>query len=140
MNEARIAALIQEAGAELYGTEVANEHGRAIFRIYLTCKDGVDLELCTRVTHMLSPVLDLEPPISGQYTLEVSSPGLERKLSTPEQYIHSVGEMVRIKTESDTIEGKLIEASKEGIVLQSKNQNYSLAFAQILKGRTFVAW
>jgi len=140
MNEARITALIEEAGAKLYGTEIANEHGRAIFRIFLTCKDGVSLELCTKVTHILSPVLDLEPPISGQYTLEVSSPGLERKLTTANHYINSIGEMVRVKIEEESIEGKLIEATKDGILIQGSDQNYSLKYAQIQKGRTFISW
>jgi ribosome maturation factor RimP len=140
MNEARIAALIEEAGAKLYGTEIANEHGRAIFRIFLTCKDGVSLELCTKITHIVSPVLDLDPPIAGQYTLEVSSPGLERKLITPQHYMHSIGEMVRIKTHDDTIEGKLIEASDKDITIQSNDENHTLTYAQILKGRTFISW
>lgn len=140
MNEARIAALVEEAGAKLYGTEIANENGRAIFRVYLTCKDGVSLEICTKVTHILSPVLDLEPPISGQYTLEVSSPGLERKLANPQHYIHSIGEMVRIKTDEDSIEGKLIDATNEGITIQSGDNTHSLSYAQILKGRTFINW
>jgi ribosome maturation factor RimP len=140
MNESRIAALVQEAGAELYGTEIANENGRAIFRVYLTCKEGVNLELCTKVTHILSPILDLDPPVSGQYTLEVSSPGLERKLAIPQHYMNSIGEMVRIKTEQESIEGKLTEASEEGIVVQSGDETHSIIYSEILKGRTFVAW
>lgn len=140
MNESRIAALVQEAGAELYGTEIANENGRAIFRVYLTCKEGVNLELCTKVTHILSPILDLDPPVSGQYTLEVSSPGLERKLTIPQHYMNSIGEMVRIKTEQESIEGKLTEASEEGIVVQSGDETHSIIYSEILKGRTFVAW
>lgn len=140
MNESRIAALVQEAGAELYGTEIANENGRAIFRVYLTCKEGVNLELCTKVTHILSPILDLDPPVSGQYTLEVSSPGLERKLTIPQHYMNSIGEMVRIKTEKESIEGKLTEASEEGIVVQSGDETHSIIYSEILKGRTFVAW
>ncbi len=140
MNESRIAALVQEAGAELYGTEIANENGRAIFRVYLTCKEGVNLELCTKVTHILSPILDLDPPVSGQYTLEVSSPGLERKLAIPQHYMNSIGEMVRIKTEKESIEGKLTEASEEGIVVQSGDETHSIIYSEILKGRTFVAW
>jgi len=140
MNEARISALIEEAGANLYGTEITSEHGRTIFRVFITCKDGVDLDLCTKITHIISPVLDLEPPVSGQYILEVSSPGLERKLTTPSQYKYSIGEMVRVKTAEETIEGKLIEASKESITIQTNDQARKLSYAQILKGRTFISW
>jgi ribosome maturation factor RimP len=140
MNEARLEALINEAGAWLYGTEVANENGKAIFRVYLASKDGVDLNLCTKVTNIISPILDLDPPVSGPYTLEVSSPGLERKLTNPRQYKYSIGENVRIKTAEGTVEGKLIEASDEGIVVESKDDNHLIKYAQILKGRTYVIW
>lgn len=54
--------------------------------------------------------------------------------------MNSIGEMVRIKTEQESIEGKLTEASEEGIVVQSGDETHSIIYSEILKGRTFVAW
>ena len=75
--------LVKECGVELYDTEIANENGRAIYRIYITKNGGVSLDDCEKVSRLLSPIFDVEPPISGDYNLEVSSPGLERKLKLP---------------------------------------------------------
>jgi len=71
--------IIEENGAVFYDSEVVSENGVKIFRIYITAKDGITLELCAKISRILSPILDLEPPVSGTYTLEVSSPGIELK-------------------------------------------------------------
>ena len=83
--------LISQCGVQLYDVEVANENGRAIYRIYIAKPDGVNLDDCEKVSRLLSPIFDVEPPLSGDYVLEVSSPGLERKLEKPSHFISSVG-------------------------------------------------
>ncbi|MBN2963455.1 ribosome maturation factor [Sulfurospirillum sp. T05] len=141
MNETRLKALLQDAGVELYDTETTMDAGRKIFRVYITCKEGVTLEMCSKVTHILSPVLDLEPPVSGQYYLEVSSPGLERKLTKPSHYARSIGEMVKIKTfEKESLEGKLVDVSDTTIRLELPEATQEIAFSEISKARTFVVW
>jgi len=141
MNEARLKALVEDTGATLYDTETTVEDGRKIFRIFITCKEGVTLEMCSTLTHILSPILDLEPPISGQYYLEVSSPGLERKLTKPEHFTLSVGAMVRLKTfAKETLEGKLTGVTQQGIQLELPEGMREVAFSEISKARTFVVW
>lgn len=141
MNEARLKALVEDAGATLYDTETTVEDGRKIFRIFITCKEGVSLEMCATLTHILSPILDLEPPVSGQYYLEVSSPGLERKLTKPEHFTLSVGEMVKLKTfAKETLEGKLIGVTGQGVQLELPEGMREVVFSEISKARTFVVW
>ncbi|NLC28246.1 MAG: ribosome maturation factor [Campylobacteraceae bacterium] len=140
MNEARLEALIKDAGAELYGTEIASEGGRKIYRVYLSSKSGVELGLCAKITQIISPILDLEPPISGPYFLEVSSPGLERKISTPRQYELSIGEKVNIKTSQERIKGELVSVDERGICVKVNEDEVKIAYADILKGRTFIEW
>ncbi|MBE0495070.1 MAG: ribosome maturation factor [Campylobacterales bacterium] len=141
MNETRLKALLHDAGVELYDTETTMESGRKIYRIFITCKEGVTLEMCSKVTHILSPILDLEPPISDQYYLEVSSPGLERKLTKPSHYARSIGEMVKLKTfEKESLEGKLLDVSDTGIRLELPEETKEIAFSEISKARTFVVW
>ena len=68
--------LVGECGVELYDSEIANENGRAIFRVYITKDGGVSLDDCEKVSRLRAPVVVVTPPGSGDYNHEVSSPGL----------------------------------------------------------------
>jgi ribosome maturation factor RimP len=68
-----------------------------VLRVYIDHADGIGLEDCEAVSHQLSGVLDVEDPISGQYDLEVSSPGLDRPLFELEHYRRFSGERVRLR-------------------------------------------
>jgi ribosome maturation factor RimP len=84
-------------GYELVGVEWQGGAGRGLLRVYIDAPAGVTLADCERVSHQVSGVLDVEDPIRGGYTLEVSSPGVERPLFTPEHYARFAGERVRLK-------------------------------------------
>jgi ribosome maturation factor RimP len=83
-------------GYELLGVEWQGG-ARGLLRLYIDAPAGVTLADCERVSHQVSGVLDVEDPIRGGYTLEVSSPGAERPLFTPEHYARFAGERVRLK-------------------------------------------
>ncbi len=68
--------IIKENGGLYYDSEIVSEGGNRIFRIFITAKDGVNLDLCAKISRIISPIIDLDPPINGAYTLEVSSPGI----------------------------------------------------------------
>ena len=95
--EESIKIAVQGCKVELYDIVITKENNNNIFRIYITSKDGITLDKCAEVSHMVSPILDLNEPISGKYNLEVSSVGVERKLKTLRHFIYSVGEKVKIK-------------------------------------------
>ncbi len=87
-------------GYELVEVEYVFEEGRAVLRIYIDKSEGaITLADTTAVTHLVDPVLDVEDPIDHAYTLEVSSPGLDRPLRKPEHFSRFAGEQVRIRTE-----------------------------------------
>ncbi|EAJ1621812.1 ribosome maturation factor RimP [Campylobacter upsaliensis] len=134
-------ALCKEAGVELYDSELVSENGKKIYRIYIMKEGGVSLEDCARLSEILSPIFDVEPPVSGEYFLEVSSAGLERKLSTLEHFEKSVGEMLKITTsEKEKIQGKLLKVEGENIFLQDEKAEICLNFHQIKKAKTFIEW
>ena len=92
-----IEKIIKELGCELYDTESVSENGHAIYRVYITKSGGVSLDECQKVSQMLSPIYDVMPPISGdKWFLEVSSTGLERKLTKIEHFKLSIGEKAKI--------------------------------------------
>ena len=131
--------LIAQCGVELYDTEIANENGRTTYRIFITKQGGVNLDDCEAVSRLLSPIFDVEPPVSGDYSLEVSSPGLERTLSEPRHFKASLGELVKIQA-ADKISGRLIKANDETIAVQNDDGVFEIEISAIKKARTYVEW
>ena len=91
------APLAAGEGLELVDVELAGAGGRTTLRLYIDRAGGVSLDDCTSVSRAVSAALDVEDPIEGAYDLEVSSPGLDRPLRTPEHFQKFAGEEVRIK-------------------------------------------
>ncbi|WP_169779224.1 ribosome maturation factor RimP [Campylobacter curvus] len=132
--------LVKECGVELYDTEKANENGRAIYRIYITKNGGVSLDDCEKVSRLLSPIFDVEPPISGDYNLEVSSPGLERKLSEARHFKASLGELVKAQTAEAKFAGRLVKADDESIALENDEGVFEIKIGDIKKAKTYLEW
>ena len=141
-NKETIVNILHDCGVDLYDIETVSENERKIFRIYITSKDGISLDKCSEVTKILSPILDLEPPVSGEYTLEVSSPGIERPLRKNEHYIGSIGEMVKVKLiNTDKIIGKLKSLEDGKITLvEDDGEVVSISLDDIDKARTYYKW
>ena len=137
-----IKKIIEENGAVFYDSEVVSENNNRIFRIYITAKDGVTLDMCAKISRIISPILDLEPPLNGAYTLEVSSPGIERTLKKDEHFRGSIGENVKIKLiNTDKIIGQL--ASYDGKtmeVLEDDGERTKIDIEDIDKVRTYYKW
>ena len=132
--------LVRECGVELYDSEIANENARAIFRVYITKDGGVSLDDCEKVSRLLSPIFDVTPPISGDYNLEVSSPGLERKLSKPSHFKSSIGELVKVQTEAEKFAGRLVKADEESIAVENEEGIFEINISEIKKAKTYLEW
>lgn len=91
---ALVAPLLEDLGTEVYDVEQAG----GTLRVLLDRPGGVDLEVLSEATHRISRVLDEEDPVAGSYTLEVSSPGLERRLRTPAHFAAARSAKVTVKT------------------------------------------
>jgi len=119
--ETQIAKIVEANGAALYDTEVVTEFDETIFRVLVTKVGGVSLDLCATISHELSPFLDVHPPMSERYRLEISSPGIERKLTKPVHFKNALGEKVKLKiTGGDKLKGVLKSADNDGIVVETK--------------------
>lgn len=90
--------VVRSLGCELWGLEYHSAgRRRGLLRLYIEKADGVGLQDCERVSRQVSSVLDVEDPIQGEYTLEVSSPGMDRPLYTLAQFQQYCGEQVQLK-------------------------------------------
>lgn len=137
-----IVKILEACGVSLYDTEVTSEFDRRIFRIYITSKEGITLDKCAHVSRILSPIFDVEPPLEGEYLLEVSSPGIERKLTKPEHYLSSIGEKIKIKLNNkEKIIATLDAFNGDNIVIiLDTNEKMTIALSDIEKARTYFEW
>ena len=139
--ESDIAKIVKANGAEFYDTEIVTEIEDTIFRVYITAPDGVTLDLCADISSDLSPFLDVHPPIGGRYRLEVSSPGIERKLRKTEHFKNAIGEKVKLKVPAqDRLKGILKSADNDGITVETKHGEESYSYADIVKAKTYYDW
>jgi len=89
--------VLEAQGVTLYDLEFIKEGGSKILRLYIDKPEGIDLNDCERVSRAAEAELDIHDPIPTAYYLEVSSPGIERKLSKPEHFERYVGHKIAIK-------------------------------------------
>lgn len=96
---------VEGLGYELVGIEHLPMGKHTVLRIYIDSADGITVDDCSKVSHQVSGVLDVEEPIKGQFTLEVSSPGIDRPLFSFEQFKQFIGCKVKLKL-YHAVEGK----------------------------------
>ena len=129
--------IVEDNGCELYDIEQTIEGDNKFYRIYITKPGGVTLNDCAAINNLLSPIFDIEDPVEGKYFLEVSSPGIERKLTKKEHFEKSIGENVKITTnEGKKIKGQL--KSFDGEVAEIGKER--VKFDDIKKAKTYVDW
>lgn len=93
----QLVKLIASMGFELFGCELLTRGRQKLFRIYIDSKNGVTIDDCSAVSHQVSALLDVEDPIEERYTLEVSSPGIDRPLFAIEHYRKYIGYHIKVK-------------------------------------------
>ncbi len=128
--------IVEDNGCELYDIEETKEGDYKYYRIYITKPGGVSLNDCTTINNLISPIFDVEDPIDGKYFLEVSSPGIERKLTKKEHFQKSIGERVKVNTTDGKLKGTLTYADEETIKVDDKEVKYE----DIKKAKTYVDW
>jgi ribosome maturation factor RimP len=131
---------VKALGFELVDVELEGGGARTTLRVFIDGPQGITVDDCARVSRQLSAILDVEDPIAGRYTLEVSSPGLDRPLVTPEDFRRFAGETVKVKTRAPldgrrNFKGRLAEVEGEGVVIESDGQRFAIAFEAIERAR-----
>jgi len=120
--------------------------GRGRGRVLRVIVDGedVDLDRLAELSRGLSRLLDDQPDLQDQYRLEVSSPGLERKLRRPSQYRKSVGREVVIKTEradlKATYRGTLADADDSSITVDAEQGPVTVSYEDVISAKTVFRW
>jgi len=126
---------VQALGYELVDLE-ARTGGNGLLRVYIDQEAGVDLDDCERTSRQLSAFLDVEAPLTGSYTLEVSSPGLDRPLRTAEHFERFAGHEAKVRLAvalegRRNFKGKLCGVEEAEIVIAVDGQTWRLPLADI---------
>jgi ribosome maturation factor RimP len=143
-----IKSMVASMDLELYDTAVVNEFDETIFRVSVISKEfedtkrkSVPLDTYVELTHLLSPLLDVNPPVSGEYRLEVGSPGIERKLTKLDHFQKSIGENVSLTTtEIKKLKAKLIGVDGEKLTFENEEGIFEVDFHDVKKAKTYFEW
>ncbi len=136
--EAMAGEIARDLSLSLFDVEVAREGPRSILRVFVDREGGVSLSEIQSFSRRFGAVLDVEDPVEGPYLLEVSSPGLNRRLRRPEHFAFSVGKRLKV-TLTEPREGRrhfvgtLAAADQGGIDLKTDDAVVRIAFGEVRK-------
>ncbi|MDU5058809.1 MAG: ribosome maturation factor RimP [Pseudomonas aeruginosa] len=136
--QALLAPVVEALGYECWGVEVISQGRHSVLRVYIDRPEGILIDDCEAVSRQVSGILDVEDPISGEYTLEVSSPGMDRPLFTLEQFAKHAGEQVKIRLRSPyegrrNYQGILRGVEEQDVVVLVDDHEYLLPIDSIDK-------
>ena len=141
------AALAEGEGMEIVDIDFRHEGSRGgrVLRLYLDKEGGPNMDDLSRVSRQLSELLDAQDTIDGAYTLEVSSPGINRPLKKPAHFARFVGKRIRVRTR-DLIDGRrsflgiLGQVVEDSVILTQEGKRYQIPFSMIEKSNYEHDW
>lgn len=135
--------LVRHLGYELWELEFTGRNG--VLRLYIDSPEGIDIDDCETVSRAVSDRLDEADPVPGEYTLEVSSPGMDRVLRTEQHFERFIGEQVNVEMKQQVngrrrFVGKLLKVSPQDIQIEMGGEQFELALANIHRARLSPQW
>ena len=132
--------LVEDLGYEFVGIEHSSNPKNPVVVIYIDQPDGIAIEDCAKVSREVAALLDVEDPIPGQYSLEVSSPGLDRPLFTPEQFARFAGELAKVNVYAPVegrrkFKGAILETGEGTVTIEQDGTPVTLDMSNVVKAR-----
>lgn len=129
---------VEETGKELLGVEFISAGNHSVLRIFIDHENGIDVDDCAEVSHQVGAILDVEDPISSEYNLEVSSPGLDRPLFDKAHFAAVIDETIEVKISMPLngrrkFKGKLVAIENDSLIVVVDNEEYELVISNIDK-------
>lgn len=141
--------IVGEADTFVVDVALQGNIGNQKLLVFLDADQGLDIDVCSKISRELSAWLDENEVVKGKYILEVSSPGVDMPLKLVRQYVKNIGRQVKIQlADNKNVVGELITASNEGVVVRTKAdkkrkeeaREVSLSFDEILKTKVQVTF
>ena len=129
---------IKSLGCDIWGIEFFGKYKNQTLRIYIDNKEGISVKDCEKVSKHVIKLLDVENDFSNKYFLEVSSPGLERKFFSKDQYQNFIDCSIKVRYINDlnkklSVKGKLLQVTTEGLIIEARNKDYKVPFSSIIQ-------
>lgn len=137
-----VVPLVEAAELDLYDLDLAG----GVLQVLVDRPGGADIGAVSRLARVISRALDEHDPIDGNYALEVSTPGLERPLRTPDHYTRAIGSSVKLKTKPGSdgerrVEGTIAEADDTCVTVQDADgERHTVRYDDIERARTTFEW
>lgn len=140
-----VEGVVEGEGYELVDVELKGGGKHRVLRVFIDKEGGISHGDCQQVSDQVSTVLDVEDPIPSAYTLEVSSPGLDRRLVKPKDFVRFEGHTVKIRTKSPldgrkVFEGRLSGLEDGGIQLETPDGIVTIALEEVHEARLTIDW
>lgn len=123
-----IAKIVASLGFELYDLSYFKQHKDNILQVQIDRFEGVDIDDCVRVSEAVSQYLDATDPISEDYSLEVTTPGAERKLRNREEILRAVKQYIHVETYEQKLEGTLLAFKDDKLFLSIRNKEIEIKY------------
>ncbi|TWX56201.1 ribosome maturation factor RimP [Colwellia hornerae] len=129
---------VEEVGKELLGIEYISAGNNSVLRLFIDHENGIDVDDCAEVSRQVGAILDVEDPISSEFNLEVSSPGLDRPLFDKPHYEAVIGEIIEVKLSIPLngrrkFKGRLAAVENDTLVVAVDGEDYDLVLGNIVK-------
>jgi ribosome maturation factor RimP len=134
-----LAVPVEALGFQLWGIEYVQAGKHSIVRVFIDHENGINIEDCAEVSRQVSAVLDVEDPISTEFTLEVSSPGVDRPLFNAQQYAAYIGEDAKVQLTmpvagSRNLKGAISKVEGQMLTIKVDGKDLVVALDNIRKG------
>jgi len=129
---------LTEEGCELADVVLSRYKNNSTVKIFVYSANRVDVDECARLSRIVGDVIDSTDLLESGYTLEVSSPGLDRPLKTSRDFKYRVGETVRIHfvdPKRKKITAEIVSADENSVALRDENDTYKIELADIEKAK-----
>ncbi len=141
--ESDIKSMVESLELRVYDIATVTENEETIYRVNIIspATEGVTMDQVVKVTKMISPLLDVTSPVRGDYRLEVSSPGIERKLKSLMHFECALGEKLRVQTTEDKkLRGTLKSVEGNKITIDTEEGEKSFTYGDVVKASTYFEW
>ncbi len=134
---------VEETGKTLRGIEYISAGNNSVLRLFIDHENGINVDDCAEVSRQVGALLDVEDPISSEYSLEVSSPGVDCPLFDLSHFQEVIGETVNIRLSMPLngrrkFKGLLIAIENDTLIVQVDSIDYELAFSNVDKANLVV--
>ena len=129
---------VEETGKSLLGIEYLSAGNNSVLRLFIDHENGINVDDCAEVSRQVGALLDVEDPISSEYSLEVSSPGVDRPLFELAHYQEVIGETVNLKLSMPLngrrkFKGPLVAIENDTLIVEVDSIDYELSISNIVK-------